>query len=180
MSKERDAEVVALQIGRPLRAGCTVARRCGLGLPIVTEVQPVLETGEPFPTRYWLGCPLATRRISRIEAQGGVREISELAAREPAFAEALERTHARYAKERDEHVPEDARYRPTGGVGGARRGVKCLHAHFADWAAGNENPVGEQILKRVMPLNCVEPCVVVDDEGCRKNEAWYEPDLGSA
>ncbi|MGB5416738.1 MAG: DUF501 domain-containing protein, partial [Polyangiales bacterium] len=70
---EPDGDVLALQIGRPLRATSTVVRRCSLGLPIVAEVPPILDTGEPFPTRYWLTCPLAHRRIARLEAEGGVR-----------------------------------------------------------------------------------------------------------
>ena len=32
--------------------------------------------------------------------------------------------------------------RPTGGVGGTRRGVKCLHAHLAWFLAGGPDPVG--------------------------------------
>ncbi|MSZ61286.1 MAG: DUF501 domain-containing protein, partial [Actinobacteria bacterium] len=27
-------------------------------------------------------------------------------------------------------------------VGGTRRGVKCLHAHFAHWLAGGDDAVG--------------------------------------
>ena len=68
-----DSEVLALQIGRPLRAASKVLRRCNLGLPVVAEVPPVLDSGEPFPTRYWLTCPLAHRRIARLEGRGGVR-----------------------------------------------------------------------------------------------------------
>ena len=68
---EPEHEILALQIGRPLRATSTVLKRCSLGLPIVAEVPPLLDTGEPFPTLYWLTCPLAHRRIARIEAEGG-------------------------------------------------------------------------------------------------------------
>jgi hypothetical protein len=30
----------------------------------------------------------------------------------------------------------------SGGVGGTRRGVKCLHAHLANYLAGDDDPVG--------------------------------------
>ena len=46
MTQPRDDEVLALQIGRPLRATSKVLRRCNLGLPIVAEVPPVLDTGD--------------------------------------------------------------------------------------------------------------------------------------
>ena len=32
--------------------------------------------------------------------------------------------------------------RPSGGVGGTRHGVKCLHAHVAWWLAGGDDVVG--------------------------------------
>jgi len=180
MDSASDHEVVQAQIGRPLRAGCDVVCRCHLGLPVVTAVPPILETGEPFPTSYWLGCPLAQRRISRIEAAGGVREVAERAERDPEFAGALDDAHRRYARDRDRRVPADARHKPKGGVGGARRGVKCLHAHYADSAAGNSNPVGEIIRSRIEPLNCERPCVLVDDQGVRRNAEWHEPLLDDA
>jgi len=50
-------------------------------------------------------------------------------------------------------------------------GVKCLHAHYADHAAGNENPVGAVTAPFVEPLDCTVPCVV-DGE---RNPAWREP-----
>ena len=35
--------------------------------------------------------------------------------------------------------------RPQGGVGGTRRGVKCLHAHYAWHLAGGDDPVGRWV-----------------------------------
>src|SRR5690606_26057582 len=53
-----DIAVAEAQLGRPLRGMRRVAHRCALGLPVVLEVDPVLEDGVPFPTLYWLSCPL--------------------------------------------------------------------------------------------------------------------------
>jgi hypothetical protein len=54
--------------------------------------------------------------------------------------------HRRYAAERDAHVPGDwAGPRPSGGVGGTRIGVKCLHAHYGWWLAGGDDPVGRWV-----------------------------------
>ena len=105
---ERDSEVLALQIGRPLRATSTVLRRCHLGLPVVAEVPPILDTGEPFPTRYWLSCPLAHRRIARIEGEGGVRAAQAKIAADPELSNEVEAVHARYARERDALLPSTA------------------------------------------------------------------------
>jgi hypothetical protein len=175
MTELCDSEVLALQIGRPLRATSTVLRRCDLGLPIVAEVPPVLDTGEPFPTRYWLSCPLAHRRIARLEARGGVRTTQREIEADPSLASALSQAHARYARERDASVPADARHRPSGGVGGSSGGVKCLHAHYADFAAGNENPVGLRVHAEIGEPRCELPCVRFIDGKLRRNPDWREP-----
>ena len=175
MTDARDSEVLALQIGRPLRATSTVLRRCHLGLPIVAEVPPILDTGEPFPTRYWLTCPLAHRRIARIEARGGVREAQAELEADPRLARALAEAHARYARERDASVPADVRHRPSGGVGGSSAGVKCLHAHYADFAAGNDNPIGRRVGGEIGEPSCEIPCVAFIDGEVRRNPEWREP-----
>ena len=76
--------------------------------------------------------------MSRLEASGGVRR-----AQAEVDAGDLAAAHARYAAERDRTLPAGHRGpRPSGGVGGTRRGVKCLHAHLAWHLAGGDDPVG--------------------------------------
>jgi hypothetical protein len=38
---------------------------------------------------------------------------------------------------------------PSGGVGGTRVGVKCLHAHLANYLVGAHDPVGELVAHEV-------------------------------
>jgi uncharacterized protein len=163
-----DRATVEAQIGRPLRARSEVVARCHLGLPVVVEVPPVLDDGTPFPTRFWLSCPLAAYRIGRLEGAGGVKRMEAKAEADPDFGDRLEAAHRRYAADRDALVPADAPHRPSGGVGGTTRGVKCLHAQYADTAAGNDNPVGEVVAAWIEPLDCTIPCVV----GGERNPAW--------
>ncbi len=163
--------VVEAQIGRPLRAPSKVVSRCHLDLPVVVEVPPILDDGTPFPTRFWLTCPLAVKRIGRLEGIGGVKRMEAKAEADPVFGERLAEAHRRYAAERDALVPADAEVRPSGGVGGTARGVKCLHAHYADHRAGNDNPVGEVVAAWVEPLDCRVPCVI---DGV-PNPEWREP-----
>ena len=61
------------------------------------------------------------------------------------------------------------------GVAGAKRGVKCLPAHYADTRGGNPNPVGELVIPWVEPLDCEVPCIVEHDGGATKNPQWTEP-----
>ncbi|MEX1004953.1 MAG: DUF501 domain-containing protein [Acidimicrobiia bacterium] len=166
-----DRDDLEAQIGRPLRADSDVVARCHLGLPVVADVPPVLDDGTPFPTRFWLSCPLACTRVGRMEGNGGVRAMERHAAADPVFGARLDAAHVRYAEERDATVPAGPGPVPTGGVAGARAGVKCLHAHYADHVAGNDNPVGEAVAPWVEPLDCTVPCVI---DGA-PNPAWREP-----
>lgn len=169
-----DREVVAAQLGRQIRSAADVVARCHLDLPVVTRVPPILDDGTPFPTRYWLTCPLANRRIARLEAAGGVRTMDERVRTDDDFGLRLQAAHERYREERDAGLGGD-HPRPTGGVAGSSGGVKCLHAHYADHAAGNDNPVGEATAADVEPLDCVQPCMIVTEAGVERNPAWREP-----
>ena len=171
-----DRDIVRVQIGRPPRSIVTVSARCHLGLPTVTAVPPRLDDGTPFPTRYWLTCPLAVRRIGRIEATGGVRAAEARLAADPTLAARHHAAGERYRRDRDALLdPADQRPRPVGGVGGTRRGVKCLHAHYADHAAGNDNPIGEHTAADIEPLDCARPCVVAAGDAAVANPDWKEP-----
>ncbi|MDE0168455.1 MAG: DUF501 domain-containing protein [bacterium] len=170
-----DRDLVAVQIGRPSRAPIATLSRCHLSLPVVVRVPPVLEDGTPFPTLYWLTCPLAVTRVSRLESGGGVKSMERRAAQVAEFGAALDAAHTRYQAQRDELLPPGADPRPTGGVAGARRGVKCLHAHYADARAGNSNPVGELVAPWVEPLDCTVPCIVEHDGRPTDNPQWTEP-----
>lgn len=166
------SQIVALQIGRPPRAHPEVVSVCHLGLPVTVQTPPVLEDGTPFPTRYWLTCPLAVKRVSRIESAGAVKKMDARAAADPQFSDRLQAAHQRYAAQRDADLPSGVRYVPSGGVAGSQKGVKCLHAHYADHRAGNDNPVGEWTAPQVEPLDCPTPCVVRLPEGPAANPDW--------
>lgn len=163
MGRSDDREVIETQIGRPLRAESEVVARCHLELPVVVRVPPHLDDGTPFPTLYWLTCPLATTRIGRLEGSGGVKRMEAKAAADAGFAAALDRAHASYEDERDGLITAADAPAPSGGVGGAARGVKCLHAHYAHHAAGGDNPVGALVASWIEPLDCEVRCVVAGE-----------------
>jgi len=167
-----DDAVIAAQIGRPTRARSEVVVRCHLDLPVVIKMPPFLDDGTPFPTRYWLTCPLAVIRIGRLEAAGGVKSAELAASFNPEFAARLAAANTAYAADRDEGVGDGVEPRPSGGVGGVvGDGVKCLHAHYAHHAAGGDNPVGEMAAGDVEPLDCEVVCTA--DGGL--NPQWREP-----
>ena len=98
-----------------------------------------------MPTLYWLVCPLDRRAVSSLESEGGVK-----AAEAAVDSLELARAHAVYAAEREACIPPGHEGpRPSGGVGGTRRGVKCLHAHYAWYLAGGADPVGAWVADRL-------------------------------
>ena len=140
-----DRDAVAQLLGRDPIGHFCVARRRADGQPVVIANDPLLLDGTPMPTRYWLVDPVIRSRIGLLESEGGVKE-AELA----VDAGALAAAHVRYAAERDALVPVGWQGpRPSGGVGGTRRGVKCLHAHVAWWLVGGDDPIGDWAAVRI-------------------------------
>lgn len=158
-----DPGIIEAQIGRPLRANSKTVSRCHLDLPVVVEVPPILDDGTPFPTLFWLTCPLATIRIGRLEGAGGVKRMEQKALADPDFGQRLAAAHDSYSDQRDALVPLGASPAPSGGVGGSAFGVKCLHAHYAHTRSGGANPVGELVASWIEPLDCRVPCVVENE-----------------
>ena len=136
-----DLAAVTGLLGRAPRGRFEVVVREPDGTPMVLRNEPLLDDGTPMPTRFWLVGSRAHRAVSRLEAAGGVRRAE---AEVPAAA--IEDAHRRYAAERDAALPPaHAGPRPSGGVGGTRVGVKCLHAHYAWYLVGGDDPVGRWV-----------------------------------
>lgn len=140
-----DRSRVAQLLGREPRGAFEVVVRDIAGDPVVVRNAPFLDDGTPMPTRYYLVATDLIRRISRLEAAGGVdRAEVEIDATEIAA------THERYAIERASAIAADhVGPRPYGGVGGTRVGVKCLHAHVAHQLATGDDVVGRWALERI-------------------------------
>jgi hypothetical protein len=136
-----DLHRVTEQLGRAPQSEFEVVVRDPNGSPVVIRNAPFLADGTPMPTRYWLAGREVYRAVSRLEGAGGVRQAEvEVPAADIAAA------HARYAMERDAAIPDDHMGpRPSGGVGGTRDGVKCLHAHYAFHLAGGDDAVGRWV-----------------------------------
>ncbi len=140
-----DAAAVERRLGRAPRGAHEVVVRDAAGEPVVIRNAPLLDDDTPMPTRYWLLDPALNRRIGRLEAAGGVRR-----AEAEVDPDELAAAHDRYRSERDAALPAGwSGPRPFGGVGGTRRGVKCLHTHYAWYLAGGDDPVGRWVDDRL-------------------------------
>ena len=151
--------VVEAQLERPVRGSWSVAARCHLGVPMVIESHPVLDDGSPFPTLFWLTCPLLSKRASALESDGRMSELNELLARSPQLRRRVESAVQRLIERRDAHeVIGDA----GGPPGGGSERIKCLHAHLAHELSDGPDPVGALTLSEVGWPDCRLPCVEAD------------------
>lgn len=139
-----DLAIVEELVGRPLKGRCAVAVRRLDGRPVVIENEPHLRDGTPMPTLYWLVDRELRDEVSRIEGDGGVHRFEDL-----VDAQDLARAHEDYRRRREAATLRRDVIAPSGGVGGTRLGVKCLHAHLANYLAGHEDPVGRLVAAEV-------------------------------
>lgn len=127
---------------------------------MVIENHPRLDDGSPFPTLYWLTCPLLVKRVSGLEAGGSMGVLNDRLVDDEALRDRLQAASDRYLARRDEREAiEDAGSPP----GGDPDRVKCLHVHVAQELAQPPNPVGALALAGTGWPDCRLPCVSVAD-----------------
>ncbi len=115
------------------------------GWPVVIRNAPLLGDGTPMPTRYWLVGKDEVANVGQLESAGGVDR-----AEADIGLERIASAHQLYAAERTAALPPGyVGPVPSGGVAGTRVGVKCLHAHYAWFLAGGDDPVGAWVADRV-------------------------------
>jgi uncharacterized protein len=162
---ELDAEDRALaeqMIGRPLRGRSAAAVRCGWGLPAVLRVDPALPDGTPFPTTFWLACPVASSRIGTLEGTGVMTDLTGRLRTDPELGAAHAAAGARYVAFRNAlgpRVPGD----PV--AGGRPDRVKCLHSLYGHHLATDDDPVGAWAAEQLGPITCPAPCATLPDTG---------------
>lgn len=148
--------VVNAQLKRPARGDNAVVHRCVYGLPTVVRVAPRLRDGTPFPTVFWLTCPLARRHVGRLEADGRMTQLNRRLDHDQELATAYATASAGYVAFRDRlggSLPDDP------AAGGMPDRVKCLHVHLAHFLATRDNPIGESVYQAITPMPCPGPCV---------------------
>ena len=160
-----DARAVEQQLGRPARGVQAVAHRCPCGLPDVVETLPRLPNGAPFPTLFYLTCPRASAAVSRLEAEGLMREQSARLAADADLRAAHGRAHEDYLRRRDE-LAETGGVGPVPEIAGISAGgmpdrVKCLHVLLAHALAAGPgvNVLGDEVRDLLEPWWHRGPCV---------------------
>lgn len=148
--READLALVRDQLGREPTIPFVVVARCTGGHPLVIRDAPLDADGAPFPTTYWLTCPDAVRHASRLESDGAIARLNERYEADPVFRAQVDAAHQEAAEDRARDLPVAGTW---GGVGGTRRGVKCLHAHYANHISGGDDVVGRWVAERIEPVH---------------------------
>lgn len=123
---------------------------------MVIENHPRLEDGSPFPTTFWLTCPLLLRRVAAIEGDGRMAAFNEQLTRDEALRARLEKAMNVYVEYRDSLEVIDG-----AAPGGGPERVKCLHAHVAHELVGSANPAGAWALATAGYPDCRQACYEV-------------------
>ncbi len=149
-------------IGRAVRGDDTaVAVTCAWGLPAVQRVGPQLPGGTPFPTTFWLACPIANAAIGTLEASGVMADLTLKVQEDPELRAAYVGADTRYVAFRDQLGPPV----PSGmSAGGMPDRVKCLHALYGHHLATDDNPIGAWVAEQIEPFTCPAPCAPIPDE----------------
>ncbi|MFI5085245.1 MAG: DUF501 domain-containing protein [Actinomycetales bacterium] len=150
-----DLDTLSLQLNRPVRDVVEIPARCVCGNPLVAATAPRLGNGIPFPTTYYLTHPVITAAVSRLEADGLMREMSARLETDPDLASRYRVAHDAYLQARAE-IGGRAGTGPVPEIDGISAGgmptrVKCLHALVGhSLAAGpGVNPLGDEALEAI-------------------------------
>ncbi|PZO70866.1 MAG: DUF501 domain-containing protein [Kocuria palustris] len=170
--QELDMQVLARQLGRPVRDVVEIPARCACGNPLVAATAPRLSGGTPFPTVYYLAHPVITAAVSRLEAEGAMYGMTDRLGEDEQLAASYQRSHEDYLARRERigaiagsgEVPE------IDGIsaGGMPTRVKCLHVlvgHSLSAGPG-VNLLGDETLELI--AETWSPQI------CRCDPAWRE------
>ncbi len=153
---EADIAAVSAQLGRPARDVLAVGSRCPCGLPDVVLTAPRLSDGTPFPTFYYLTCPVLTAAVSTLESEGVMAEMQQRLASDPDLAGGYRRAHEEFLAARAHYgsVPEI----DDVSAGGMPDRVKCLHVLVAHALAAGPgvNPLGDEALQMLRDRGVLE------------------------
>ncbi|WP_110685531.1 DUF501 domain-containing protein [Salinicola aestuarinus] len=145
-------ETIAEQLGRPPRGLAAVAATDSHGRPLVLRMAPIVDDA-PFPTLYWLSCERLKVVLSRLEAQGVIKELEAALKQDPEWMAEYHASHEDYVRQRWDYMTPAERdaverrgFTPLmreRGIGGITNWdqVRCLHTQYAHHLCGS-NAIG--------------------------------------
>lgn len=191
-----DVQNVASQLGYMPNNIIEVSSKGKNDEPLVTSLYPLnfnLEASsrytegiKPFPTMFWITCPILKAEVSKLEVKGWVIKLQNrlnYGQNSEVDLAKMNNAHQKYIDERWSAIKDEDReiLRSEGwenllnevGIAGIRdrTGVKCLHAHYAHYLArpSHMNVVGSWVAELLELIEFRNPqeeinATVVDGE----------------
>ena len=157
--------LITEQLGRPPRGTEAVAAVDGNGTPLVLRMAPIVD-GKPFPTLYWLSCERLKIEISRIEANGVIKQLETRLQEDADFLATYHASHRDYVDARWDYMSTEQRLeverlgyteilreRGIGGIANWDQ-VRCLHTQYAHHLCGN-NVFGQWLDAEFGVIDCL-------------------------
>jgi len=160
-SFSNEKEIVKLQLGRNIENDFTVVKKCSWGYPQCIK-SSLITNGKPFPTLFWLTCPLLLKEVSKLEEKGMIKNLETKLKNDEDFIKAYLKAHEATKAMKMQiltslSLTEWQRDAIIGrGIGGIKdlKHVKCLHLHLANYMGGIDNPVGKIVWKMMELHEC--------------------------
>ena len=110
--------IVEVQLNRSLRSNVEVVSSCHFNLPAVIKVPSNLDDGTPFPTTYWLTCPMYNKKVGSLESQGLIKELDKQLNKNIDLKMLWSDRQKSYEEDRNkDRKKNEEEIIPTGGVG---------------------------------------------------------------
>lgn len=151
-ASDAQLEIITAQLGRSPRGLEAVAATDSHDRPLVLRMAPIVDDA-PFPTLYWLSCERLKVVLSRLEAQGIIKELEAALQQDPAWLADYHASHEDYVRQRWGFMTPAQRleierrgFSPLmteRGIGGITNWdqVRCLHTQYAHHLCGS-NAIG--------------------------------------
>ena len=110
------------------------------------------------------------KKIGSLESHSLINDLDNELVKNSELKQKWQSRQVSYKDERNKTQEPEAKYRSSGGVGGATESIKCLHSHTADELSTGLNPIGKIVLESVGYSNCEQPCI--DISKMKKNPDW--------
>ncbi|MFW6121285.1 MAG: DUF501 domain-containing protein [Petrotogales bacterium] len=163
-----EKEIIELQLKRKIDNGFSIIKKCNWGYPQVIK-SSLLKNNKPFPTVFWLTCPLLCKNVSRMEEKGMIKYFEEKLNRDGKMKKKFLEAHNSTQKLRNKSLPVDTpswvkEDMSVKGIGGTKKllTIKCLHLQLANYLGGIENPVGKLLWESIAIKNCPEDNIICE------------------
>lgn len=161
----RQLAIITEQLGRAPRGIQAVTATNGEGTPLVLRMEAIVDD-KPFPTLFWLCCERLKVELSRIEAQGVIKQLETRLREDAEFLAAYHASHCDYVAQRWRHMSATQqaeverlgytallRERGIGGIGNWDQ-VRCLHTQYAHHLCG-DNVIGQWLDAEYAVADCL-------------------------